>query len=67
MNSDGVLETARRMGGVYALAAGLLFIPRPLRNWAYGVFARNRYKMFGKKDVCMVPTPEVRQRFLDLA
>lgn len=67
MNSDGVLETARRLGGVYALAAGLLFIPRPIRNWAYGVFARNRYRLFGKREMCMVPTPEVRQRFLDLA
>lgn len=67
MNSDGVLETACRLGGVYALAAGLLFIPRPIRNWAYGVFARNRYRLFGKREMCMVPTPEVRQRFLDLA
>ena len=67
MNSDGVLETARRLGGVYALAAGLLFIPRTLRDWAYGVFARNRYKLFGRTEMCMVPTPEVRQRFLDLA
>lgn len=67
MNSDGVLETARRMGGVFALAAGLLFVPRPLRDWAYGVFARNRYKIFGRAETCMVPTPDVRRRFLDLA
>jgi predicted DCC family thiol-disulfide oxidoreductase YuxK len=66
LNSDGVLETARRLGGVYALAAGLLFVPRPLRDWAYRVFARNRYKLFGRNETCMVPTPEVRQRFLDL-
>jgi len=67
MNSDGVLETARRLGGVYALAAGLLFVPKPLRDWAYRLFARNRYKLFGKRELCMVPTPDVRQRFLDLA
>jgi predicted DCC family thiol-disulfide oxidoreductase YuxK len=64
MNSDGVLETSRRLGGVYALAAALLFVPRPLRDWAYHVFARNRYRLFGKTEMCMVPTPEVRQRFL---
>jgi predicted DCC family thiol-disulfide oxidoreductase YuxK len=57
---------SRRLGGVYALAAALLLVPRPLRDWAYAVFARNRYKMFGQSDQCMVPTPEVRQRFLDL-
>jgi predicted DCC family thiol-disulfide oxidoreductase YuxK len=67
MNSDGVLETARRLGGVYALAAGLLFIPRSLRDAAYRVFARNRYKLFGRSEMCMVPTPELRERFLDLA
>lgn len=67
MNSDAVLETARRLDGVYALAAGLLFIPRPLRDWAYRVFARNRYKLFGRREMCMVPTPELRERFLDLA
>jgi predicted DCC family thiol-disulfide oxidoreductase YuxK len=67
MNSDGVLQTARLLGGVYALAGALLFIPRPLRDWAYGVFARNRYRVFGRSEQCMVPTPEVRQRFLDRA
>ena len=65
LNSDCVLETARRLGGAHALAAAFLVIPRPLRDWAYRVFASNRYRMFGKREVCMVPTPEVRKRFLD--
>jgi predicted DCC family thiol-disulfide oxidoreductase YuxK len=65
LNSDAVLQTARRLGGIYAAAAALLFVPRPLRDWAYTTFAKNRYRMFGKRDQCMVPTPELRQRFLD--
>jgi predicted DCC family thiol-disulfide oxidoreductase YuxK len=65
-NSDGVLRTARRLGGVYALVVPLLLVPRPLRDWAYHLFANNRYRMFGQADQCMAPTPEVRQRFLDM-
>jgi predicted DCC family thiol-disulfide oxidoreductase YuxK len=67
MNSTGVLETARRLGGFFALAVILFVIPRPLRDWAYHLFARNRYRLFGRMDQCMVPTPEVRQRFVDMA
>ena len=40
-------------------------VPRPLRDYFYDLFARNRYKFFGKYDACMLPPPEVRSRFLD--
>ena len=39
-------------------------IPRPLRNAVYALIARNRYRWFGKKEQCMLPTPDVRSRFL---
>jgi predicted DCC family thiol-disulfide oxidoreductase YuxK len=39
-------------------------VPGPLRNWVYNIIARNRYKWFGKKEQCMVPTADVRSRFL---
>jgi predicted DCC family thiol-disulfide oxidoreductase YuxK len=39
-------------------------VPRPIRDSIYGLIAKNRYKWFGKKDTCMIPTPEVRSRFL---
>ena len=39
--------------------------PRFLRDWVYGIIAKNRYKWFGKREECMVPTPELRGRFLD--
>jgi predicted DCC family thiol-disulfide oxidoreductase YuxK len=45
------------------LAAGLA-VPRPIRDWLYDRLARNRYTLFGRKDVCMLPTPEIRSRFL---
>lgn len=40
-------------------------VPRFLRDKVYDLVARNRYKWFGKKEVCMIPTPEMRSRFLD--
>ena len=40
-------------------------VPKFVRNAVYDYVARNRYKWFGKKDQCMIPTPDVRSRFLD--
>jgi predicted DCC family thiol-disulfide oxidoreductase YuxK len=62
--SDAALEAARRIGGVWSLAALLKIVPRPLRDAAYGWVARNRYARWGKRDECWVPTPELRARFL---
>lgn len=39
--------------------------PRFIRDWVYGIFAKNRYKWWGKREECMMPTPELRERFLD--
>jgi predicted DCC family thiol-disulfide oxidoreductase YuxK len=63
--SDAVLEIARYLGRWRWLRVfGIL--PRGLRDWVYGVVARNRYKWFGKRDTCVVPTAEQRARFLDV-
>ena len=62
--SSGALRVARRLGGVYQLSSALIIIPPFIRDFAYDWFARRRYRWFGKKDACMVPTPEVRHRFL---
>lgn len=64
LHSDAALRIARTLGGVWSLGFALIVIPRPVRDWFYRLFARYRYRLFGKKDVCMVPTPEVRERFL---
>ena len=63
-SSDAAVRIARRLGGPWRLAGALLAVPRPLRDWAYGVIARNRYRWFGKADVCLVPSPSLRDRFL---
>jgi predicted DCC family thiol-disulfide oxidoreductase YuxK len=67
LDSEGVLRTAKRLGGVFALLVPFLLVPRALRDPLYRLFARNRYRLFGKTDQCRVPSPEVRARFLDHA
>jgi predicted DCC family thiol-disulfide oxidoreductase YuxK len=50
---------------LWSLTPILYLLPRPLRDWLYNRIARNRYDWFGRRDVCYVPTPELRSRFLD--
>jgi predicted DCC family thiol-disulfide oxidoreductase YuxK len=62
---DAFVEIARRFGGLWRLMPILYAIPRPLRDWLYNRLARNRYRWFGKRDVCYLPTPDLAPRFLD--
>lgn len=62
--SDAAMEIARLLGGWWKLLTVLKILPRWLRNAAYRSVARNRYRLFGKKDRCMMPRPEWKQRFL---
>lgn len=62
---DAFIEISRRFGGLWRLMRVLYVIPRPIRDWLYMRIARNRYRWFGKRDVCYMPTPELNARFLD--
>jgi predicted DCC family thiol-disulfide oxidoreductase YuxK len=63
--SDAVWRILARLGGIWRLLAGLLrIVPRPVRNWGYDFVARHRYRWFGKKETCRLPTPSERERFL---
>ena len=63
--STAALRVARRLRAPWTLAYALVIVPRPLRDWIYDVVASRRYSWFGKRAACMVPTPELRSRFLD--
>ncbi|WP_306054880.1 thiol-disulfide oxidoreductase DCC family protein [Natronococcus wangiae] len=65
VKSSAVIRIAVILGGIYALARPLRFLPRRLRDWGYDLVAANRYRLFGEKDQCMMPTGNVRERFLD--
>jgi predicted DCC family thiol-disulfide oxidoreductase YuxK len=62
--SDAALRIARGMKGAWKLLTAFRLIPRPLRDAAYRLIARNRYRWFGKQETCWLPTPELRERFL---
>lgn len=64
--STAILRIAKRLGGVYLLLYGFIIVPRFLRDAVYNFIAQNRYKWFGKKDNCMVPTEEVRRKFMEV-
>ena len=63
--STAALRIARHLAWPWPLGYGLIVVPRPLRDWLYGAFARRRYRWFGKSEACMVPTAEQRARFLE--
>lgn len=63
-HSDVGLRIFRRMKGLWPLLYGLVIIPRAIRNFIYNWIARNRYRWFGQREQCMIPTPELKARFL---
>lgn len=65
VKSAAVIRIADLLGGVYTLARPLGYLPRRLRDRGYDVVAANRYRIFGKKEQCMLPTGDVRARFLE--
>ncbi|MEX0997601.1 MAG: thiol-disulfide oxidoreductase DCC family protein [Flavobacteriaceae bacterium] len=62
--STAALKIAKHLSGGYPLLYGFMILPRFFRNWVYEIIARNRYKWFGKKESCMIPTPELKAKFL---
>jgi len=62
--SSAALKICRNLKGGWKTLYGLLLVPKPIRDYLYTIVARNRYKWFGKKDACILPSPEIRKRFL---
>lgn len=63
--STAALRVCRYLTGIWPLMYGFIIIPKLIRDGIYNWVAKNRYHWFGKKDKCMVPTPEIKARFLD--
>lgn len=64
VKSSAALRVCKNLNGIWKLGYILLLIPRPIRDFFYDLIAKNRYKWFGKRDQCMLPSPEIRKRFL---
>lgn len=63
--SSAALEIARELGGFFHLGTVFKIIPTVLRNYIYDYVAKNRYSWYGKKASCMIPTPELKSKFLE--
>jgi predicted DCC family thiol-disulfide oxidoreductase YuxK len=63
-HSSGALRIARQLDGIWSWTYAFVVVPKPIRDLAYRVFAKHRYRLFGRQNACMMPTPEIRARFL---
>jgi len=66
IKSTAVLQASKKLGGLYPLLSVFLIIPHQIRDLVYDYVAHNRHKWFGKKDNCMIPSPELEKLFLDM-
>lgn len=66
VRSSAALRVASYLGGAWRLLLIFRIVPSPVRDFFYDLIARYRYKIFGKHDACMMPSADVRSRFLDL-
>ncbi len=64
IESDAILEILNDLGGFWKFFIVFKLIPKILRDRIYRFIARKRYKIFGKRASCMIPTPELKKRFL---
>lgn len=62
--TTAALKIARKLSGAWPLLYAFIVIPAPLRDIVYNIIAKYRYKWWGEMDACMIPTPEVRKKFL---
>ena len=63
--STAALKIASKLGLPINLMGVFFIIPPFIRNWVYDFIAKNRYKWYGKQAACMMPTPELKSKFLD--
>jgi predicted DCC family thiol-disulfide oxidoreductase YuxK len=63
--SDAGLFVLNQIGGIYKLSGLLRAFPQAVLNWGYNRLAQSRYKIFGKHDVCIMPSPEYTAKFVD--
>lgn len=64
LKSEAFLRIMRYLSWPWPLMQYMRLVPRVLRDWGYDLVGRNRYRLFGRQDRCMMPTPDVMRRFL---
>lgn len=64
MKSTAALKIISQFGALWKLLLVFWIIPTPIRDSVYSYIAKNRYKWFGKKESCMIPTQEIKSKFI---
>jgi len=64
--TNAALEITKTLSGLWCLFYIFKIVPRPTRDYVYQVFARNRYRLFGRAQSCLLPSKEIKSRFIDL-
>ena len=64
LRSDAALEITKEFDGWWRFLRTFKLVPKGIRDWCYLFIARHRYRWFGRRDSCMIPSPEIRERFL---
>lgn len=64
IKSNAIIEISRKLGGFWKILKLSYIIPKSLRNIVYDLIAKNRYRLFGKRESCRMPTPELKERIL---
>jgi predicted DCC family thiol-disulfide oxidoreductase YuxK len=62
--STAAIKISRNLVGIWRFLYFLILVPKPFRDFIYTLIAKNRYKFFGKRDTCRIPTKEEREKFL---
>jgi predicted DCC family thiol-disulfide oxidoreductase YuxK len=63
--STAVLKICKHLQGIYVLAYAFIVIPKFIRDNVYDLIAKNRYRWFGKAESCMIPTEEMKAKFIE--
>lgn len=63
--STAALKIARKLNGLWPALYVFILVPKFIRDWFYDIIAKNRYKWWGRQESCWLPTPELKQRFID--
>ena len=63
LKSTAILNIIKDLGGYWKLFYAFILIPKFIRDFIYDLIAKSRYRIFGKKESCMIPNPEINQRF----
>ncbi len=63
--STAALKIAKRLDGGYKAFYAFFIVPKIFRDWVYDIIAKNRYRWFGKRESCLIPSVKLKNRFLD--